>query len=148
MRHPSRPRPRLTVVQTLGNQFQSDGRLQGNLDVRTLNCDTTAGTCQVKVPAPSFALVFLTDTAFSAVTPNTPLTYPTTAVTRTANTIFIDPSMLATSNGHYGMENKQGTTSFGSSSGERALGETLMFGSFAIASIVVAISTVVIGRLW
>ena len=46
------------------------------------------------------------------------------------------------------MENKQGTTSFGSSSGERALGETLMFGSFAIASIVVAISTVVIGRLW
>ncbi|KAI9451263.1 hypothetical protein BJY52DRAFT_123356 [Lactarius psammicola] len=134
--------------QTLGNQFQSDGRLQGNIDVQTVNCDTTAGTCQVKVPAPSFALVFLTDTAFSAVTPDTPQTYPTTAVTRTANTIFIDPSMLATSNGHYGMEDKKGATSFGSSSGGRALGETLMSGSFALASIVAIVGTFIIGRLW
>ncbi|KAN0136518.1 hypothetical protein V8E53_005565 [Lactarius tabidus] len=130
--------------QTLGNQFQSDGRLQGSLDVLTVNCDTSAGTCQIKVPAPSFALVFLTNTEFSAVTPNIPVTYPTTAVTRTANTIFIDPSMLATSNGHYGMENKQGATSFGSSSGGRALGETL---SFALVSIVAVIGTFIIGCL-
>jgi len=134
--------------QTLGNQFQSDGRLQGNLDVLTVNCDTTAGTCQVKVPAPSFALVFLTDTAFSAVTPNTPVTYPTTAVTRTANTIFIDPSMLATSNGDYGMGDKKGATSFGSSSGERALRETLIFGSFVLASIIAVIGAFTTGRLW
>ena len=112
-----------------------------------MNCDATAGTCQIKVPAPSFALVFLTDTAFSAVTPNTPLTYPTTAMTRTANTIFIDPSMLATSNGHYGMEDKEGATSFGSSSGGHALGEILMSGSFALASIVAVIGTFIIGRL-
>jgi hypothetical protein len=65
-------------------------------------------------------------------------------VTRTANTIFIDPSMLATSNGHYGMENKQGATSFGSSSGGRALGETL---SFALVSIVAVIGTFIIGCL-
>ncbi|KAH8977188.1 hypothetical protein EDB86DRAFT_3007728 [Lactarius hatsudake] len=133
--------------QTLGNQFQSDGRLQGNLDVQTVNCDTTAGTCQVKVPAPSFALVFLTDSAFSAVTPDVPLTYSTSAVTRTANTIFIDPSMLATSNGHYGMEDKKGATSFGSSSGGRSLGDTLMSGSFVLASIAAIIGTFVIGRL-
>lgn len=109
-----------------------------------MNCDTTAGTCQVKVPAPSFALVFLANTEFTAVTPNTPLTYSTTAVTRTANTIYIDPSMLATSNGHYGMEDKQGATSFGSSSGKRAFGEIL---SFALVSIVAVITTFIIGRL-
>jgi hypothetical protein len=56
--------------------------------------------------------------------------------------------MLATSNGHYGMENKKGTTSFGSSSGGRALGEALMSGSFALASVVAIIGTFIIERLW
>ncbi|KAH9976639.1 hypothetical protein BGW80DRAFT_1289584 [Lactifluus volemus] len=71
--------------QTFGNSFESDGRLQGNLEVRTVKCDATSGTCQVKVPAPSFALV------------------------------FINPFVLAHSNGDYGMQDKMGTTSLGSS---------------------------------
>lgn len=52
--------------------------------------------------------------------------------------------MLATSNGHFGMEDKQGATSFGSSSGKRAFGEIL---SFALVSIVAVIGTFIIGRL-
>jgi hypothetical protein len=55
--------------------------------------------------------------------------------------------MLAHSNGHYGMEDKHGATSFGSSSGGRALGETLMTGSFVLASIITVIGTFIIGRL-
>ena len=56
--------------------------------------------------------------------------------------------MLATSNGDYGMGDKQGATSFGSSSGEPALQETLIFGSFVLASIITVIGTFTIGRLW
>jgi hypothetical protein len=80
-----------------------------------VKCDVTSGTCQVKVPAPSFALVFLTDNAFSAVSPHSTLTFPTTAVTRTFNTVFINPFVLAHSNGDYGMQDKTGRTSFRSS---------------------------------
>lgn len=39
------------------------------------------------------------------------LTFPTTAVTRTRNTVYIDPSLLANSNGDYGFQNKKGATS-------------------------------------
>ncbi|KAI0296999.1 glycoside hydrolase family 79 protein [Multifurca ochricompacta] len=126
--------------QTFGNNFESDGRLQGNLDVQTVNCDTTAGTCQVKVPAPSFTLVFLTDTALSAVSPGATLTFPTSAVTRTANTVFIDPTMLSGSNGHYGMQDKEGATSSGSSSGALGLRQTFP-GSFALVCAVIVMGT-------
>lgn len=42
------------------------------------------------------------------------------------------------------MEDKQGATSFGSSSGKRTFGEIL---SFALVSIVAVIGTFIIGRL-
>ncbi|KAI0270636.1 glycoside hydrolase family 79 protein [Gloeopeniophorella convolvens] len=132
--------------QTFGNNFESDGRLAGNLDVQTVNCDTNAGTCQVKVPAPSFALVFLTDTALSAVSPDSTMTFATTALTRTANTIFIDPTMLANSNGNYGMEDKKGATSFGSS-GALALRDALPR-SFMFAFAAAAFGALFVGRRW
>jgi len=119
--------------QTFGDNFQSDGRLQGTPDVLTVNCNT-GNTCTVKVPAPSFALVFLTSSALSAVSGNTQ-TYPTTAMTRTRNTVYIDPSVLAVSNGDYGFQNKMGTTSVGSSSDALPLRQALS-GSIAIACIV------------
>ncbi|KAI0299017.1 glycoside hydrolase family 79 protein [Multifurca ochricompacta] len=107
--------------QTFGNNFESDGRLQGNQNVTTVHCDQTANTCSIPVPAPGFALVFLTSAALSAISPSSTATYPTTALTRTGNTIYIDPSLLATSNGHSGMENVRGATSPGSSSAARIL---------------------------
>ncbi|KAH9960273.1 hypothetical protein BC827DRAFT_1155844 [Russula dissimulans] len=52
----------IDVPQTSGNNFESDG-LQRDPVVQIVNCDTQANTCSVKVSAPFFALVFLTDTA-------------------------------------------------------------------------------------
>ncbi|KAI9461990.1 hypothetical protein BJY52DRAFT_1147038 [Lactarius psammicola] len=130
--------------QTLGNNFGSDGRLVGDLNVTTVQCDTTANTCSVPVPAPGFALVFLTSDALSAVSPASTLTYPTTAQTRTVNTIYIDPSMLATSGGHSGMENVRGATSPGSSSASSLRG-TL---PGALALFAAALGAVLVARRW
>jgi hypothetical protein len=101
--------------QTLGNDFEADGRLSGTLNVTTVPCDTSTNICSIPVPAPGFALVFLTSTD-AAVSPASTLTFPTSTQTRTVNTIYIDPSVLATSYGHSGMENVRGATSPGSSS--------------------------------
>ncbi|KAI0051175.1 glycoside hydrolase family 79 protein [Auriscalpium vulgare] len=98
--------------QTLGQHFESDGRLTGDVDVQTVTCDGN-NVCAVTVPAPSVALVFLTDDSYSAVTPSDTLTFPTSVQTRTVNTIYIDPSAIKTSNGHWGMEDHVGATSFG-----------------------------------
>ncbi|KAJ7123527.1 hypothetical protein C8R44DRAFT_783972 [Mycena epipterygia] len=107
--------------QTFGGNFESDGRLQGTEDIQTVQCDTTAQTCSVKVPAPGFALVFLQDEAQGAPSQ----TFSTTALTKTANTATIAASVLATSNGHGGADdplkvnNQLGSTSKGSTNGAR-----------------------------
>ena len=88
--------------QTFGAQFQADGRLSGTESVQTVQCDTTANTCQVQVPAPGFALVFLSTDAYSESNPSTTATFATTSVTKKMNTVTVDPSVLATSNGHSG----------------------------------------------
>ncbi|KAJ7238587.1 glycoside hydrolase family 79 protein [Mycena haematopus] len=99
--------------QSFGSAFASDGRLMGILDVQTIPCDTTAKTCSIRVPAPGFALVFLNDTVSEIPESPTAVTWPTTAYTRTMNTFTVDPSVLATSNGHWGMEERLGSTSRG-----------------------------------
>jgi len=104
--------------QTFGDHFESDGRPVGDEDIQTVQCDTTNNLCAIKVFAPSFALVFLTDDAQTLNDGAAAATYPTTAQTKTQNTATIDPSVLATSNGHQGMQdNNLGSTSRGSSSG-------------------------------
>jgi len=91
--------------QTLGANFQADGRLQGELNVVNVPCDATTNTCTVTVPAPGFALVFLNDQAYTDSTPSgETITFATTAGTRTLNTATIDPKVLATSNGHSGKD--------------------------------------------
>ncbi|KAJ7153086.1 glycoside hydrolase family 79 protein, partial [Mycena crocata] len=103
--------------QTFGGNFDSDGRLQGTEDVQTVPCDTTAQTCSVKVPAPGFALVFLSDAAQTETQGAPSTTFSTTALTKTQNTATIDASVLATSNGHGGPSdplNRLGSTSKGS----------------------------------
>ncbi|KAJ7158215.1 glycoside hydrolase family 79 protein [Mycena crocata] len=107
--------------QTFGTSKTVDGRLKGELDVRTIACDTTANRCIVPVPAPGFALVFLTDAAWDSVGDTQPVTYSTSAYTKTHNTARIDPTALALSNGNSGKlwEQHMGSTSKGSSSGAR-----------------------------
>ncbi|KAJ7453359.1 glycoside hydrolase family 79 protein [Mycena galericulata] len=85
--------------QTFGGNFESDGRPMGAEDVQSVNCDTTAQTCTVHVPAPGFALVFLTDDAQTEDAGAPSVTFATTAVTKSHNTVTIASSVLATSNG-------------------------------------------------
>ncbi|KAJ7580127.1 hypothetical protein C8J56DRAFT_739584, partial [Mycena floridula] len=94
--------------------FESDGRLQGTEDVQTVSCNS--GTCIVTVPAPGFALVFLSDTALGESDEGTAVTFPTTVLTKTENTATVDQSVLATSNGHIGfaLGEQDGSTSRGS----------------------------------
>ncbi|RDB17642.1 Beta-glucuronidase [Hypsizygus marmoreus] len=101
--------------QTLGNKYEVDGRLKGQLDVKTITCDQGANACLIPVKAPGFALVFLTESP--AVQDDTPpTTFATTAVTRMFNTATVDPAILATSNGISGKQrqkNHLGSTSKG-----------------------------------
>ncbi|KAJ7679102.1 glycoside hydrolase family 79 protein [Mycena polygramma] len=99
--------------QTFGSNFASDGRLTGKIDIQTIPCDTSAKTCSVRVPAPGFALVFLHDPADDPSESPTAVTWATTAHTKTTNTFSVDPSVLATSNGHWGVDKLLGSTSPG-----------------------------------
>ncbi|KAJ7861061.1 glycoside hydrolase family 79 protein [Mycena leptocephala] len=93
-------------------------------------CDTTAQTCTVDVPAPGFALVFLTDDGDIADSGKggageaggATMTFATTERTKTRNTgalrsslLFpvqpVDPSLLATSNGYRMSEHELAGTS-------------------------------------
>lgn len=110
-------------MQTFGGKFSSDGRLQGEEQIVTVNCDTTTGICPIRVPAPGFALVMMSDAAAQGSEPLATQTYSTTAVTKTGNTATVDVSVLATSNGHSGKDRlSAGSTSKGSSGAGRAAG--------------------------
>ncbi|KAF8888693.1 hypothetical protein CPB85DRAFT_1334395 [Mucidula mucida] len=104
--------------QTFGDHFASDGRLMGDEDVQTVTCDQANNVCPITVPAPGFALVFLSDEAQteSDAVPST--TFATTAHTKLVNTATVDQSVLETSNGHSGGDGRDfSSTSKGSQSG-------------------------------
>lgn len=90
--------------QTMGGEFQSDGRLQGTQQTQTIACDQANNECTIPVRAPSYALVFLTDDALSmssAPSGSSTLTFATTVTTGKGRP-GINPSVLATMNGHGG----------------------------------------------
>jgi len=133
--------------QTLGDVQASDGRLNGTLNVTTIACDQTANTCSIPVPAPGFALVFLTEDALGAVSPASTVTFPTTATRSSTSThIYIDPSMLATSYGHSGMRNVRGTTSQGSYSSAVSTRCTVLSSAFALLA--AALGMLTLFRRW
>uniref|UniRef100_A0A8H7XVC6 Beta-glucuronidase C-terminal domain-containing protein n=1 Tax=Psilocybe cubensis TaxID=181762 RepID=A0A8H7XVC6_PSICU len=114
--------------QTFGATFASDGRLEGVESIQSVSCSTSdsqsqsqSGVCTIKVPAPSIALIFLTpdaQTEGKGGVPRAPAgTFATSLVTRTRNTATVDPGVLATSNGHTGMDRVVGSTSEGRVSG-------------------------------
>lgn len=130
----------LDSFQTLGNQFTVDGRFRGSLNVTTINCDTTANTCVVPVPAPGFALVFFDANAEPLSIGQATETFSTTARTKFHNTATYDPVALSTSNGHSGMsKNGFGSTSVGSISkatrGMTAGGVGVMLGSAILGGV-------------
>lgn len=97
---------RLTVLffffQTLGSPLTVDGRFRGTLNVTSITCDTSANTCSIPVPAPGFALVFLSSPDPDLNLGQATKTFSTTAYTKNHNTATIDSAVLATSNGHSG----------------------------------------------
>ncbi|KAJ7457799.1 glycoside hydrolase family 79 protein [Mycena latifolia] len=97
--------------QTFGANFESDGRPMGEEDIKTVNCDTTAQTCTIDVPAPGFALVFLTDASQTENAGQPSITFATTARTKTHNTATVGPDVLATSNGYKMSEHELAGTS-------------------------------------
>ncbi|CEL63639.1 hypothetical protein RSOLAG1IB_10917 [Rhizoctonia solani AG-1 IB] len=103
--------------QTLGNHFESDGRLQGEEVIHTIDCDPVTNQCSVPLRAPSLALVFLTEAALQNSSPEEGATasFETTFVTRVRHTATVDQEVLATSNGRGGTNGHRiGSTSFGS----------------------------------
>ncbi|KAF8154310.1 glycoside hydrolase family 79 protein [Crassisporium funariophilum] len=100
--------------QTFGENFESDGRLVGTEDIQTVQC--SGGTCTISVPAPCAALVFFGDGAMTETEGAGVRTFSTTVVTRTDGTATVDPTVLATSNGHGGTNGpgELGSTSRGS----------------------------------
>ena len=106
--------------QTFGLYFESDGRLMNDLYIETVTCNTD-NTCNVTVPAPGFALVFLTDDPVN-LGPDPSQTFSTTAYTKSFNTATVNSTELADSNGHSGKDRENlGSTSYGSRSGAMGL---------------------------
>ena len=102
--------------------------------------------CQIKVPAPGAALVFFSDDAQNAASEPGASTFPTTAVTKTKNTVTIDPSVLATSNGQNGKARlaQQGGTSEGSSGAHPAVAAPM--GLVALMSVLAGLA--IVARAW
>ena len=98
--------------QTMGEDYSSDGRLQGTLDTVSITCNN--GQCVVPVFAPSIALVFLTPESLQESSPaaGATLTYSTTVV-GTGQATY-NPAALQTSNGKNGPAGQDGSTSPGS----------------------------------
>ncbi|KAI0750899.1 glycoside hydrolase family 79 protein [Daedaleopsis nitida] len=128
--------------QTLGGRFQSDGRWSGEETIDTIQCDQGQNACSIKVPAPGAALVFFSDDAQNSAGGLPTATFPTTYVTKSKNTVSIDPSVLATSNGENGKNRAQrGGTSFGSANGAIAV-----VGPSAVALLSIVASIAFISR--
>ncbi|KAF4612358.1 hypothetical protein D9613_003768 [Agrocybe pediades] len=130
--------------QTLGNKFEVDGRFRGDLNVTTINCDTAANSCTVPVPSPGFALVFLDNSTPQIEIGQASQTFATTAHTRVRNTATVDPVVLATSNGHSGMNRAGfGSTSHGSVSAAQRQTEVATAGLTVLGAMVLGCAWVV-----
>ncbi|TFK33314.1 glycoside hydrolase family 79 protein [Crucibulum laeve] len=104
--------------QTFGGKYEVDGRLKGDLNIVTIQCDQAANACQIPVRAPGFALVFMRENDAALEVGQATQTFPTTVYTKGRNTATVDPAVLATSNGHSEKDRLNlGSTSHGSMSG-------------------------------
>jgi hypothetical protein len=127
--------------QTLGNQYEVDGRFKGQLNVTTINCNTAANSCTVPVPAPGFALVFLDSTSPALSIGQATETFKTSAFTQRHNTATFDGSTIALSQGRSGStrQNLAGTSANNVSSATRLA---------LLGPNVVALTTLLLGSVW
>ncbi|KAJ7081158.1 glycoside hydrolase family 79 protein [Mycena belliarum] len=122
--------------QTFGDNFASDGRPMGTEVIQTVPCDFVAQTCTIKVPAPGFALVFLADDAQTENAGAPSATFATTAHTKTRNTVTVDESMLATSNGNRFADHELAGTSRAPSGALHAVQAPLLLAGLAIGAVI------------
>ncbi|KAF8332661.1 uncharacterized protein EI90DRAFT_2917640 [Cantharellus anzutake] len=132
--------------QNMGYYLESDGRLRGTQVTETVNCDPNNG-CQIKVPAPGAALVFLTQDGLNAVTPpnEDTMTFPTTTQTgRFAGGATIDNQVLLTMNGRGGKAGPTGkSTSQGKNGNNSAfrraeVAVSLVLGALGVGAMMIA----------
>lgn len=125
----------------MGDNFASDGRLQGTEIVETITC-SPPGACTIPVPAPCAALVFLSTSALTENSGAASHTFSTSILTRTVGTATVDPRVLATSNGHTGMgaKNELGSTSKGSYSGALESWKQLSFPELVLMNVILGLA--------
>jgi len=100
--------------QTFGGAFESNGVPQGVETIKTIAC-AASEPCAIPLPAPCFALVFLTSGALSeSGEGGSTTTFAQTVSTPEVNTATVDPGVLATSNGRKTIDGHLGSTSKGS----------------------------------
>lgn len=108
--------------QTFGSYFESDGILRGEHQTEIIPC--VGGICSVRVPAPSYALVFLTEPAFVPENGEAmSQTFMTSFTTKRYNTAAVEHAALETSNGLSAGQRKEmgkASTSSGRHRGENA----------------------------
>lgn len=121
--------------------MESDGMPKGTQETVTVQCGSN-NFCPVNVPAPGFALVFLTPQAQDESTGINTLTFSTTttAAGDGRNTATIAAGVLATSNGHGGLNHQLGSTSFGSNAAPGMLQANPGIGTLALVCMIVIIS--------
>lgn len=126
--------------QTFGNTFEADGRLKGDLNVTSIDCNVSENTCRIPVPAPGFALVFFNPDDEAVGVAQAEATFATTVHLKSHNTATVDAAALATSNGHSGKERaaQMGGTSLGFRKGA-ASGMVERVRSAAVGGVVVAV---------
>ena len=126
----------------MGNRFEVDGLLRGDLNVAEITCDITNNACTIPLPSPGFALVFFDANDELTTLGQTTETFNTSTHTKTANTATVDPAVLATSNGHSGKDrNVLGSTSKGSVSASRRVKGDIFGASIIGALLVVSMIT-------
>ncbi|KAG6894191.1 hypothetical protein C0993_012104 [Termitomyces sp. T159_Od127] len=76
--------------QTFGDNFASDGRPVGDINITTITCNGTMNLCTVPVSAPSYALIYLTYTSLNKPGSAATQTFATTVHTRFRNTATVD----------------------------------------------------------
>lgn len=129
----------------MGNRFEVDGRLKGDLNVAEITCDITNNACTIPLSSPGFALVFFDANDELTTLGQTTETFSTSTNTKTANTATIDPAVLATSNGHSGKDrNVLGSTSKGSVSASIRVKGDIFGASIIGALLVVSMITIII----
>jgi hypothetical protein len=135
--------------QTLRTSFASDGRLYGDRETVTINCDTGANTCSIPLKAPSMAIVFLTDQSLASSTSDdtaSTATFATSVVN--VGSATVDVGAIQSGNGQAGGGNGGnavlGSNSKGSiNAGGRTIPGALSLSTVGVASLVMGLTALV-----